>query len=188
MLGRPDTESQTLEWPAMTSAKLELRGPPGAPWYVDLEPGEAALAAMVGGLRQAYAMGAKLRDGYDAPMPTASHIRGAGAELAIAKATNLYWGGTVGQIGVPDVGLLEVKSRPKDSERMWIEPKNPTEAWYVLVVGTVPRFRIAGCIHGTKAKIDRWKQTTPQGICYVVPQLALTPCDRATLRQYAGEP
>ena len=88
---------------------------------VTLSWAEMQLAYMVAGQRRIMNMKKKLPGKYGAPEREGSEeldLVAARGEMAVAKALNLYWTGTVGDYGAVDVGgLVEVEIRHVKAER-----------------------------------------------------------------------
>lgn len=106
-------------------------------------------------------------------------IEGACAEFALAKGLDLFWHGyATDPRGLPgDVGQLQVRSTPRTDGCLIVHEGDPDTAWFVLVVGQVPIFRLAGAIRGADAKRPEWWQTFTGRPAFFVPQAALGPLD-----------
>ena len=135
-------------------------------------------AAMVGCRRQISAL-------QDGRTPNAGytgsgweiHIQGAGGELAFARYRNLYWSGSVNTFKKGgDVGDIQVRTRSNPDYDLIVRPEDRDEDTFVLVVGTIPRFRIIGWIRGGDAKQPRFlKHHASRPRAYFVPQTELHP-------------
>lgn len=115
---------------------------------------EAARAAEVGVQRQIQALARNLPDafGYEGD-GWAAHIEGAAGEMALAKAMNWYWGGTVNTFKHGgDVGNVQVRTRTRDHYELIVRDNDRDDDVFYLVTGTVPTFRVVGWILGKDAK------------------------------------
>lgn len=107
-----------------------------------------------------------------------AHIDGALAELAVAKALNVYWSGVrADPFDLPgDCGHLQVRSTRHRSGKLIVHPTDPDECAFVLVIASPPsQFLLAGWAYAADAKSDRWwADPTGNGRhVYFVPQSAL---------------
>lgn len=98
-------------------------------------------------------------------------------EMVLAGALNVYWEARTDLGEHAPVAGFEVRTRPSSDDELIIKPDDRDEAVYVLVVQKDERtFRIVGKIRGSEAKqADWWRETTPEGPGWVVPQSALQP-------------
>lgn len=123
---------------------------------------ELMTAAQIGLRRQIEAMAKGLPDkhGLDAEKGWGVHIEGAAGELAFAKATNRYWGGSVNTFKVGgDVGDIQVRTRSRDDYELLVRDDDRDEDCFVLVIGRAPKFKIMGYLTGKDAKQSKWRQT-----------------------------
>ena len=108
-----------------------------------------------------------------------SHIEGALAELAVAKALNTYWSGSVNTFGAADIGTdIQVRLRKQRADEpppdLIVRPADNPDCVYVLVVGESPNFTVVGWISGAAAKQECYKQNYGgRGEAYFVPQYSL---------------
>lgn len=103
-------------------------------------------------------------------------IEGAAAELAFAKARGHYYDCYVGvnyahQPG--DVGRTQVRSTWHENGCLTVYDNDPDDAAFVLMVGMIPTFRIAGWLYGREAKDPRWRREDLRKPAFFVPQPAL---------------
>lgn len=105
-----------------------------------------------------------------------SHIEGAAAELAVAKALNIYWPASVNTYKGPDLGLnIQVRLRePSTSSafqpQLIVRPTDKDSEVFILVVGNSPEFTVAGGIVGLSAKRESWLcDPGGRGPAYFVP-------------------
>lgn len=133
---------------------------------VTLESFELQQAASVGVARQVDSIRRRLQDRYgfdsDKLSPWHVHIEGACGELAVSKALNRFWPGSVGTFKAPDLpGRLQVRTRSGigGREDLIVRAGDANEDIFVLVVGQAPEFTIAGWMPAADAKQEKWKQT-----------------------------
>jgi hypothetical protein len=89
--------------------------------------------------------------------PWVRHIEGALAELAAAKALNVYWSAPVNTFKTGgDLGQYEVRLGFEDDYRLIIRNDDADEKIYILVVGRAPTFRVAGWMLGRDARKPQW--------------------------------
>lgn len=102
-------------------------------------------------------------------------ILSAMAEMAVAKALNVYWDGSVNTFKMPDLqGNIQVRHTKVKDGRLIVRPSDQDDDIFVLVTGTAPTFTVVGKIDGWNAKNNRW-WTNPNGKrgCFMVPQRSL---------------
>lgn len=83
-------------------------------------------------------------------------IDGAAAEMAYAKAHNVYWGGLNRAFKAPDVGDIQIRSTSHDDGHLIIRPDDSDDEQYALVITNPPFFKIIGAMLGRDAKQDRY--------------------------------
>lgn len=130
-------------------------------------------ALMVGGRRTIAAARKALRSPSQAKRTWDIDIEGAMAEMAVAKATGMYFEPELDKFGDADVGQLHVRHTVLPDGCLIIRPEDP-EGRYCLVTGQLGRYRIVGCIDSVEARQDIWMRA-PQGrpAAWFVPQSAL---------------
>ena len=130
-------------------------------------------ALMVGGRRTIAAARRALRSPSQARRTWDIDIEGAMAEMAVAKATGMYFEPELDKFGDADVGQLHVRHTVLPDGCLIIRPEDP-EGRYCLVVGQLGRYRIVGCIDSRDARQDIWVRA-PQGrpAAWFIPQSAL---------------
>ena len=138
---------------------------------------EAKLAASVGMHRHMEAISHGLPDkhGFTAEDGWTIHIQGAAGEIAAAKALNRYWNGSVNTFKRGgDVGKLQVRTRSRMDYDLIVRPDDRDSDVFILVLGGIPSFRVAGWILGSDAKCEAWLQTHGnRPAAYFVPQESL---------------
>lgn len=146
---------------------------------VTLASHEMATAAWVGVRRQVEARRKGLPDkhGFDGD-GWGSHIEGAGGEMAVAKALNRYWDGSVNTFRAPDLPGMQVRTRSRHDFELLVRPNDSRDEVFVLVTGQMPNYTVHGWIRGHEAMRDEWsKQHGGRPPAYFVPHEALHPID-----------
>lgn len=136
---------------------------------------EAAMASEIGRLRQLSSLRSNRQDqhGY-AGEGWNIHIEGACGELALAKALNTYWNGSVNTFKDFDVLDLQVRTAPSHSHRLIVRPADPDQHRFVLVTGRCPNYRVHGWILGCDAKRVEWlAEEAKRPAAFFVPAAAL---------------
>jgi hypothetical protein len=142
---------------------------------ITLKPAEVAVATVVGTFREQRSSDLGFRDrGHRAKDHSVStNVDAAGAELAASKATGLRWHMTVGDdLAEPDLGRgTEVRHTRRDDGGLIVRSKDPSGRVFVLVTGSLPRYRVVGHLAGVEAMQDdfRWEDA------WLVPQSRLRP-------------
>jgi hypothetical protein len=103
------------------------------------------------------------------------HIEGAAAEYAFSKAAGWFWKSVAHDPKqlAGDVGKAQIRSTDRENGSLIVHKDDPNEATFVLVVGQIPEFNIAGWIIGKDAKQNEWWRTDTGRPAYFVPQDAL---------------
>ena len=139
--------------------------------------------AVVGVMRQV----SNLRDGRKDAHGLAStadgwglHIEGCCGEMVAAKALGVFWSGSHGQLRVPDIGgRFQVRTRclrTKQSNSLILHPDDSDDAIFLLVLGTVPSYTVAGWIKGVDGKRPEfWADPAGGRPAFFVPPSALRP-------------
>ncbi len=149
---------------------------------ITLTVGELHMAAQIGCLRQIESLVKKLPDrhGFDGTDGWSIHIEGAAGEIAVSKALNVYWGGSVNTFRTAaDIGTkLEVRTRSNYDYDLIVRDNDKALSVYILVVGKIPTFRVVGWIRGSDAKNEAWLKTYGnRPAAYFVPQSCLNPIE-----------
>lgn len=143
---------------------------------VTLTPYEIDMAAAVGVRRMVSAVSKSLADkhGYSGD-GWGIHIEGAMGELAVAKALNLYWDGSVDTFRRADISPnIHVKTRSNPDYDLIVRMSDPNEGVFVLVTGRCPVYEVRGWTTGKDAKRDEFLQTYGgREAAYFVPQARL---------------
>jgi len=124
---------------------------------------EVQMAAAVGSRRQLNAVmkarEPRFGEQHDGQLHR-NHLRGAMAELAVAKYLDVYWGGHVGVFtSLDDVGKYEIRY----SMRSDLKVKENDEGIVISVTGQPPKMKIAGYINAEDAMRDEWKKDFNNG-------------------------
>lgn len=142
-------------------------------WY------EVELAKLVGRLRRENSRKRKnqrgLEDEEDALL--AMDIEGAAGEIAVARAINRYWHGSVNAPkSAPDIGAsIQVRTTKHENGSLILVDRDLDDHVYFLAIGEMPNYRIAGYIVGTDGKKKEYIRA-PAGRppAYFVPQNKLS--------------
>ena len=144
---------------------------------VELTWPEMMIGLQIGGMRRVSSLlkGRENAHGFEGD-GWAVDIEGALAELACAKALNVYGGLTVGTFKQdPDIaGGYEVRAASKDRASLIIRTGDDPQRPFILVVGIAPRLRIVGWITGHEARRDEWwRAPNDRPAAWFVPQINL---------------
>lgn len=113
-----------------------------------------------------------------------AQIEGAVGELAVAKALNVYWNGSVNTLRALDLSGIQVRTHSQRDYDLIVWPDDSPDDLYVLVTGKMPEYRIHGWIRGSDAMQDHWlKEHGDRPPAYVVPQDALQPIETLLRRE-----
>lgn len=144
-----------------------------------LNKSEATAAMMAGGFRQLRGIYRARQDahGFNGDGWGVS-IEGIGAELVVAKTVGVFYDlfSEALDRDTGDVAGLHVRSSTHASGHLIVYRDGP-EGMYVLVVGSLPRYRIVGWIDKADACKDTWWNAEARDPSYWVPQSALSPIE-----------
>lgn len=132
--------------------------------FIQLNEDEFDLCVQVALRRQHSASVKRLKDSVkhkrDWVDSLSGHIKGAIGEMAVAKALNLSWTGSVDVFkSVSDVGNLEVRHRSRPDWDLIVRNGDSDDAIYVLSRGLPPSLiEVCGWIRGSDAKQKKWIQ------------------------------
>jgi len=144
------------------------------PIDVKLDKYEVEAAAAVGLKRRIESSFKKLKSGSDSSQLErwGVDIEGALAELAAAKALNIYYGFHYNTFKkLADVGKYEIRSSPNPEANLIVRPKDAPDAIYILVTGTMPEYKIVGWITGEDAMNKKYMRNPRSlGAAFFVPQ------------------
>lgn len=152
---------------------------------ITLSPNEMRLACHHGVERYVSAMtrGANPKPNVDQPDNRMEvDLLSCMAELATAKALNVYWSGVEG-INAPDVGGYEVRSTKHPSGKLIIRENDKPDQKVLLVTCDPPHFNIIGSILVRKGRQDNWVFRNERGSCWMVPQVALEKIGETEVKQ-----
>lgn len=161
---------------------------------IELTPHEIGLAEYVGtrrheeavaqGRPDCHGFGGGYRDGLDI------HIEGACGEVAVAKALNVFYDGSVNTFKTGgDIGgltltedsqsktiSLQVRTRSKDYYDLLIRPNDRDEDIFVLVTGVRPKYSIHGWVQAADVKREEFlNDYGGRPPAYFVPKTELKP-------------
>lgn len=144
---------------------------------------EVFQGAMAGVMRRIEAQKLERPEPYCSPKsdPWGVDIEAACAELAVAKFVGVYWESVVRQPkNLPgDVGRIQVRSTTLPDGCLILHKRDRDDATFVLVVGRIPKYRVAGYIQASACKQERFWSQGDGRAAYFVPQSALTAPDKA---------
>ena len=107
------------------------------------------------------------------------NIEGYCAEMAVAKALDLYYSAGAGKgfKGADVSERIQVRWATQDSYRLIVRPADHTDFYYVLVTGEAPTYDVKGFIHGSYAKSDIYMENVNNGRppAWFIPHFALEP-------------
>lgn len=109
------------------------------------------------------------------------NIEGYGAELAVAKALNIYYGAGAGK-GFKDADIsekIQVRWASQENYRLIVRGADKAEYVYVLVTGEAPEYDIKGFMPGHIVKQDKYFSNPGNGRpdAWWVPQSDLKPIE-----------
>lgn len=110
-----------------------------------------------------------------------NNINGACGEIAVAKSTGSYWGGTVGTFTRGgDIGTRwEVRTNKRHEGECWVRKGDKEGSIFWLVTGLAPDYLVWGWILGSHAKREEWlKNPYGWGEAFFPPHEAMTPLRR----------
>ena len=118
---------------------------------VTLTTHEMAIAAWVGVRRNVESRRRGLRDrhGYKGD-GWQVHIEGAGGELAVAKALDMYWDGSVNTFKRADLPGIQVRTA-LTHKNLIVRPADAPDEVFVLVTGQMPDYQVHGRLRGSDA-------------------------------------
>jgi hypothetical protein len=151
--------------------------------FITLTGGELVTAATIGGLRMARAQAKRRSEPYGHPQERGEWdvvIEGVAAEMAVAKALNVYWGDTALLDYGGDVGAHQVRSTDLPNGHLLIYDRDADDAVFILAVGrALQGFTVKGWIHSGRAKTAAYfKPDSLRVPCYMIPQSDLEPLER----------
>jgi hypothetical protein len=150
---------------------------------VELEPHEVYAAIVAGAGRRFRGIALKRSSTLDPPSRTwGADVQAVGAEVALAKHLDRFWidsplpdpAGDVGSAS-PRVHVLHTEL---ETGRLILRAGDDDDGVFVLVVGKLPSFRLAGWITAREGKTDAFRVDdvgNGRPGCWMVPQSALRP-------------
>lgn len=147
---------------------------------ITLNEAEVKLAKFLGQARYQVNRAAKVTNRKMAPEDQDIETDAVGAEIALAKALNVYPDLTLTpRRGGSDLTLngltIDVKQTAYEDGRLLIEKqkKDDPSAVYVLMTGKLPNFTCRGFYFAGDVFQDKWLKDLGRGEGYVIPQEAL---------------
>ena len=107
-------------------------------------------------------------------------IEGALTEMAFCKAFGMYWDGSVNTFKNPDVPdtPIQIRGTEYNTGRLIIRENDPVNDLYILVVGSIPNYKIVGGLFGHQGRMDKFiEDPNNQGRCWMIPQQQLLPVE-----------
>jgi hypothetical protein len=148
---------------------------------IELTWPELWLAINAGVLRRLNGVRHRRTEPYGA-RPTAAwndDINGCIAELALAKYLGLFWSGTVGRLDLPDVGILQVRSKTQRDHRLVILKSDDDAKPFVSVLVEIPVCHLCGWMLARDAKQPAWLLPDPSmPDRFFVPNTELEPMEK----------
>ena len=147
---------------------------------VKLTPPEVQLVYLVAPLQVASAVSAGRQRPFEGDHPSLdAHVLGMLGEVAVAKACNLFWNGTIGQIHCKDVGTFQVRSTYRANGHLLLHPEDRDDDPFIFCVVNGACVDLKGWISGRKGKAPVfWQDDDPARkihAAYFVPTGALEP-------------
>lgn len=157
---------------------LDYKAPaPALPVEIQLSESEIQQGSFVGMQRSNYVIQQRLRQQKGYKDPWENSIEGALAEMAFARAMNLYWDGKLYDLTKGDVGFWEIRQTKHLEGKLRIKPSDNSDAPFVLVTGECGHYFVRGWIYGFEGKQDKyWQDIAKQNrFSFWVPQSDLRP-------------
>lgn len=142
---------------------------------VTLGSRELLLAAEVGAWRHIESRRSALTNkvGYEG-FGWHTDVEAACAEIAVARALNLYWSGAVDGARSKDVGFrYQVRHTTRPDGCLILRETDAAEDIYILVTGASPSLVIRGWVEGYEGKAPSFWKVDVQSPAWFVPQSAL---------------
>ena len=136
------------------------------------------MAAIVGVRRKIHSLGSKDTNHVgNKKFGWQEDIEGACAELAVGKAFNIFWNGSVNTYKAPDLsGRLQVRYTELDHGSLIFRGNDNVNDNFILVTGLAPNYIIRGWLKGCDAKQDEYIKYPDDKIpSWFVPQNKLLP-------------
>lgn len=140
---------------------------------VKLTATELMSAALIGVMRHVSSLNKGRQDAHGLETEGwTEHIEGACGEMALSKAMNAYYPGTINTFKKADVGdKIQVKTRSNHEWDLLVRKNDDISHVYVLVTGKAPHYVVRGWMGGSEAKQEQWLQTYGgRPPAYFVPQ------------------
>lgn len=127
---------------------------------------ELMVAAQVGAMRRVGSIRRGMNKNVHASVSDwATDTNGALAEMAVAKALDIYWGAHTMTMKSPDVGSIQVRSSSHKSPHLIVRHNDADNELFILVQTSPPDCEIIGYLSGADAKRpEYWRQGTGEGV------------------------
>ena len=102
----------------------------------------------------------------------ALHIEGAAGEFIVARYLGMYWGIELNNFRDGDLDGIDIKTSAHDTGRLIVKPGDSPDLIFVLVIGKIPLFRIAGWAYGHEVLQNKYltKLAPNSPEAYAMPQ------------------
>lgn len=109
-----------------------------------------------------------------------NQVAGALGECAAAKGIQVYWSMGVNTYQEPDVGIYQVRTRPKHEFDLILREQDKDDEIFILVTGKNDKYILQGWILGSYGKQKRYLKdpTGKRPAAYFVPQKDLELMER----------
>jgi len=123
---------------------------------------ELYMASSIGAMRRLVSLkqGHQEKHGNDGSQGWDDNIEGACGECAFAKATNMYWDGSINRFSVGgDVGPnYQVRTLKEHWYDLLIRPGDPNDKPFILVTGRSGNYQVHGWAYAREAKQAQWRE------------------------------
>lgn len=139
---------------------------------------EAQVGAFIGCQRQlrALARGRNHRHGYNGADSWTINIEGVAAEFAVAKTLDAFWSDSSDPDYTGDIDHYHVRQTAWQNGGLLLHPDDPDDATFILAVGALPTYRLAGYLLAAEGKRPEfWTEPQSGRPCFKVPQDRLHP-------------
>jgi hypothetical protein len=146
---------------------------------ITLESSEMIFAINAGAMRRVYNLQRGLRDKYGlVKHPWQADIEGAMAEMAVAKAFDVFWSGSIGKLHAMDAGNYQVRYTPYETGHLVLNPADDDSQTFIFVTGGDGQYHLRGYAIAGEVKLEEfYTSKVPGRYAYFVPQDMLRPIE-----------